>query len=61
MDFNTDNFAACIMLQNRDHLHVIDEIMLMGASTNDMVKEIQSRYGLGRQVFVYPNDRDWET
>ncbi len=55
MDFNTDNFSACIMLQNRDHLHVIDEIMLMGASTNDMCKEIQSRYGLGRQIFVYPD------
>jgi len=55
MDFNTDNFAACIMLQNRDTLHVIDEIMLMGASTNDMVKEIQSRYGLARQIFVYPD------
>ena len=55
MDFNTDNFAACIMLQNRDHLHIVDEIMLMGASTHDMVKEIQNRYGLGRQVFVYPD------
>jgi len=55
MDFNTDNFSACIMLQNRDHLHVIDEIMLMGASTNDMCKEIQERYGLGRQIFVYPD------
>ena len=55
MDFNTDNFSACIMLQNRDHLHVIDEIMLMGASTNDMCKEIQSRYGLGRQILVYPD------
>lgn len=55
MDFNTDNFSACIMLQNRDHLHVIDEIMLMGASTNDMCKEIQTRYGLGRQIFVYPD------
>ena len=55
MDFNTDNFSACVMLQNRDHLHVIDEIMLMGASTNDMCKEIQERYGLGRQIFVYPD------
>ena len=55
MDFNTDNFAACIMLQQRDELHVIDEVLLMGASTHDMVKEIQTRYGLGRQVFVYPD------
>ena len=55
MDFNTDNFSACVMLQNRDHLHVIDEVMLMGASTNDMCKEIQERYGLGRQIFVYPD------
>tara|TARA_Y100001937_G_scaffold123748_1_gene187180 strand:+ start:54 stop:1292 length:1239 start_codon:yes stop_codon:yes gene_type:complete len=55
MDFNTDNFSACIMLQYKDHLHVIDEIMLMGASTNDMVKEIQGRYGLMRQIFVYPD------
>tara|TARA_R100001440_G_scaffold4268_2_gene9806 strand:- start:1510 stop:2748 length:1239 start_codon:yes stop_codon:yes gene_type:complete len=55
MDFNTDNFSACVMLQMKDHLHVIDEIMLMGASTNDMCKEIQLRYGVGRQIFVYPD------
>ena len=55
MDFNTDNFSACIMLQTRDHLHIIDEIMLMGASTNDMCKEIHNRYGPQRQIFVYPD------
>lgn len=55
MDFNTDNFSACIMLQARDHLHIIDEIMLMGASTNDMCKEIHNRYGAQRQIFVYPD------
>lgn len=55
MDFNTDNFSACVMLMHKDHLHVVDEIMLMGASTNDMCKEIQGRYGLGRQIFVYPD------
>jgi|14BtaG_2_1085337.scaffolds.fasta_scaffold06074_2 hypothetical protein len=54
MDFNTDNFAACVMLQDRDTLHIIDEIMLMGASTGDMCKEIQQRYGR-RIIFVYPD------
>ena len=54
IDFNTDNFAACVMLQNRDTLHVIDEIMLQGSSTHDMCKEIQSRYGR-RMIFVYPD------
>ena len=54
MDFNTDNFAACVMLQNRDTLHVIDEIMLQNASTGDMCKEIQQRYGR-RMIFVYPD------
>lgn len=54
MDFNTDNFAACIMLQNRDTLHVIDEIMMQNASTGDMCKEIQQRYGR-RMIFVYPD------
>lgn len=55
MDFNSDFFSACVMLQHRDELHVIDEIMLMNASTHDMCKEIQSRYGVRRQVFVYPD------
>lgn len=54
MDFNTDNFAACVMLQNKDTLHVIDEIMLQNASTGDMCKEIQQRYGR-RMIFVYPD------
>ena len=54
IDFNTDNFAACVMLQNRDTLHVIDEIMLQGSSTQDMCKEIQSRYGK-RMIIVFPD------
>ena len=54
MDFNTDNFAACVMLQDRETLHVIDEIMLQNASTGDMCKEIQQRYGR-RMIFVYPD------
>ena len=54
MDFNTDNFAACVMLQNRDTLHVIDEFMLQNSSTHDMCKEIQQRYGK-RMIFVYPD------
>ena len=54
MDFNTDNFAACVMLQNKDTLHIIDEIMLQNASTGDMCKEIQQRYGR-RIIFVYPD------
>jgi len=55
MDFNTNNFSACIMLQLGDQLHVVDEILLQNASTGDMCKEIQSRYGLRRQIFVYPD------
>lgn len=54
MDFNTQNFSACVMLQNKDTLHVIDEIMLQNASTHDMCKEIQQRYGR-RMIFVYPD------
>ena len=54
MDFNTDNFAACVMLQNSDTLHVIDEFMLQNSSTHDMCKEIQQRYGK-RMIFVYPD------
>jgi len=54
MDFNTDRFAACVMLQNRETLHIVDEIQLMNASTHDMCKEIQSRYGR-RMIFVYPD------
>ena len=54
MDFNTDNFAACVMLQNKDTLHVVDEIMLQGSSTHDMCKEIHKRYGR-RMIFVYPD------
>ena len=54
MDFNSDYFSACVMLQNKDTLHVIDEILLMNASTGDMCKEIQQRYGR-RMIFVYPD------
>lgn len=54
MDFNTQDFSACVMLQDRETLHVIDEIMLQNASTHDMCKEIQQRYGR-RMIFVYPD------
>ena len=55
MDFNVTPGCAVVMLQNRDTLHVVDEIIMHNSNTNEMCTEIRNRYGFTNQIFVYPD------
>lgn len=54
MDFNVDNNSAVIAIRDRDTLHIIDEIKMMGSNTDEMVQEIQNRYPK-HKITVYPD------
>lgn len=55
LDFNVDPMSAVVCLQQGDHLMVIDEIEIYGSNTHEMVLEIQRKFGINRQIFVYPD------
>ena len=54
MDFNLDPMSAVIALKHHDELRIIDEIVIYGSNTDEMVSEIQRRYP-NRKVIVYPD------
>jgi hypothetical protein len=54
MDFNLDPMSAVVMMRQGDHLHVIDEIVMFGSNTDEMVSEINARYR-GSSVTIYPD------
>jgi hypothetical protein len=54
MDFNYDPFAIVIAQVKGNHVHIFDEIMIRGSSTEDAVDEIKARYPHSR-VVVYPD------
>lgn len=54
MDFNLDPMSAVVMTRHGDHLHVIDEIVMFGSNTDEMVSEINGRYR-GCSVTIYPD------
>ena len=54
MDFNTDPMSAVIALRKSNSLICIDEIIIYGSNTDEMVKEIHQRYP-NRQIIIYPD------
>lgn len=54
MDFNLDPMSAVIMVRKGDLLHVIDEIVMFGSNTDEMVSEIKQRYK-NAGVTIYPD------
>ena len=54
MDFNTDPMSAVIALRKGNSLICIDEIIIYGSNTDEMVKEIHQRYP-NRQIIIYPD------
>ena len=55
IDFNVSPGCAVVLRQNRDILHVIDEVIMFDSNTNEMCTEIRNRYGFKNQIFVYPD------
>tara|TARA_R100001510_G_scaffold57791_1_gene67867 strand:- start:3328 stop:4539 length:1212 start_codon:yes stop_codon:yes gene_type:complete len=54
MDFNLDPMSAVVLVRRGDLLYVIDEIVMYGSNTDEMVAEIRERYR-DRSVTIYPD------
>ena len=54
MDFNLDPMSAVICIRKSEKLYAVDEIVMYGSNTDEMVAEIKNRYPT-RHVIVYPD------
>jgi len=54
MDFNIDPCSAVVGVRLKDGLHIIDEIVIFGSNTDEIVEEINTRYP-GKSIVVYPD------
>ena len=54
LDFNVDFFSACMAQIFDSKLIVMDEIVLHGSNTDEMIREIKHRYPTQR-ITVYPD------
>lgn len=54
MDFNLDPMSAVICIRKGEKLYAVDEIVMYGSNTDEMVTEIKDRYP-NRYIIVYPD------
>jgi hypothetical protein len=54
MDFNVNPMTAVVGQRAADQCHIIDEIVLPNSNTQEMMQEINRRYG-GREGVVHPD------
>jgi hypothetical protein len=54
MDFNLDPMSAVICIRKGEKLYAVDEIVMFGSNTDEMVAEIKDRYG-NRSIIIYPD------
>ena len=54
MDFNLDPMSAVICIRKGEMLYAVDEIVIYGSNTDEMVAEIKDRYP-NRHIIVYPD------
>lgn len=54
MDFNLDPMSAVVAVKDGEAIKIIDEIVIYGSNTDEIVDEIQQRYP-GRRIVVYPD------
>ena len=54
MDFNLDPMSAVICIHKGGKLYAIDEIVMYGSNTDEMVAEIKNRYA-NRSIIIYPD------
>jgi len=54
MDFNLDPMSAVIAQRNGESLEIIDEIVIYGSNTDEIVDEIKIRYP-NRRIVIYPD------
>ena len=54
MDFNLDPMSAVVSIRQGDSIHIVDEIVIYGSNTDEMVDEIKTRYP-NKKIVVYPD------
>jgi len=54
MDFNLDPMSAAVFVKQGKALHAIDEIVMYGSNTDEMVDEIKARYPKSN-ITIYPD------
>lgn len=54
MDFNLDPMSAVICIRKGGTLYAVDEIVMYGSNTDEMVAEIKQRYP-NRNIIIYPD------
>ena len=54
MDFNLDPMSAVVAIREGSTLKIMDEIVIYGSNTDEIVDEIKTRYP-SRQICVYPD------
>ena len=54
MDFNIDPMSAVVAVQDGNTLNIIDEIVIYGSNTDEIVDEIKARYPT-QKIIVYPD------
>jgi hypothetical protein len=54
LDFNVDPLSAVVATKQGDHLYVHEEIVIEGASTHDLISEVQRKWPKNR-IEVFPD------
>lgn len=53
-DFNVNPMSSVVMRRTKDGLHVIDEIVIHGSNTHELVEELRNRYPTN-PITVFPD------
>jgi len=54
IDFNNSPITACIARMEKTHVHIIDEISILGSNTWELCEEIRNRYP-DNPIVAYPD------
>jgi hypothetical protein len=55
IDFNVDPMSCCVAQIEKEKIYFIDEIVIYGSNTDELVQEIRDRYGSKSQIICYPD------
>jgi len=55
IDFNIDPMSCCVAQIEKEKIYFIDEIVIYGSNTDELVQEIRDRYGTKSQIICYPD------
>ena len=55
VDFNVDPMSCCVAQIEKEKIYFVDEIVIYGSNTDELVQEIRDRYGTKSQIICYPD------